>query len=225
MTRTPNKIKNHKYNIITFLPKVLFNQFSLFGNQFYLLLIISQFFNPFKVGFLFSYVTPLVFVLTVTLFKEGYDDIYRYKQDRKTNSEEYILLENINEKYEKRNIRSEDIKVGDLIELHRNQRVPADMIALKSYNKEEMFSTSGNLFIRTDQLDGETDWKLRKTPNLTQNLNSLDELIKCDGYIHFDPPGKMIYEFKGVLFLNYGVKSPNSNRGKGFSKFKSERRQ
>jgi len=161
------------------------------------------------VGFLFSYVTPLVFVLLVTLFKEAIEDIYRYKQDKKTNLEEYTMLEIVDGEYEKRIIKSEDIRVGDLIELHQNQRIPADMIALKSYTKDDNMSSSGNIFIRTDQLDGETDWKLRKAPAITQNLSSLDEMINCAGMIYCDPPGKMIYDFKGVLHFNQG--DPNGN--------------
>jgi hypothetical protein len=34
-----------------------------------------------KVGFLFTYVAPLIFVLSITVVKEGYDDFQRYKRD------------------------------------------------------------------------------------------------------------------------------------------------
>ena len=36
-TEWSNKIENQKYNLITFVPVVLFNQFKQFGNFFYLL--------------------------------------------------------------------------------------------------------------------------------------------------------------------------------------------
>jgi len=39
----------------------------------------------FKVGLLFSYVAPLVFVLTLTILKEAYDDYKRMVRDRETN--------------------------------------------------------------------------------------------------------------------------------------------
>jgi phospholipid-translocating ATPase len=183
MTPFPNKMKNHKYNFLTFLPVVLFNQFSFFGNQFYLIMSISQFFDALKVGFLFSYVAPLVFVLLVTLIKEAYDDIYRYKQDIKTNSEEFTLIDNSNNR---KKVKSCDIKIGDLIELSQNQRVPADMIVLKTFNEDS--SSEGNLFIRTDQLDGETDWKLRKAPSLTQKVDIMERLLDMKGFILYDPP-------------------------------------
>ena len=51
-TEWSNKIENQKYNLITFVPVVLFNQFKQFGNFFYLIMSISQFFNDLKVGFL-----------------------------------------------------------------------------------------------------------------------------------------------------------------------------
>ena len=53
------------------------------------------------------------------------------------------------------------IKVGDLIVLHPNERAPADLLLLWTSDP------SGSLFIRTDQLDGETDWKDRRPLNST----------------------------------------------------------
>jgi phospholipid-translocating ATPase len=43
-------------------------------------------------------------------------------------------------------------------------RIPADMITL--YSDDEQ----GTLFLKTDQLDGETDWKLRKAVKKTQSI-------------------------------------------------------
>ena len=53
-------------------------------------------------------------------------------------------------------IASKDIKVGHIIKMVQGQRAPADLILFKTTEQ------SGNIFIKTDQLDGETDWKLRK---------------------------------------------------------------
>ena len=54
-------------------------------------------------------------------------------------------------------IRSEQIKVGDLILVKKEQRVPADMVLIYSYDKD------GQAFVKTDQIDGETDWKARES--------------------------------------------------------------
>lgn len=60
-----------------------------------------------------------------------------------------------------KNVCSASLKVGDIIKVHQNERIPADMVLLYTTEK------SGSVFIRTDQLDGETDWKLRKAVSMT----------------------------------------------------------
>ena len=82
-----NKLKNTKYNLLTFVPVVLFNQFKFFYNMFFLLIALSQFIPPLKVGFLITYVAPLGFVLLVTLFKEAADDLARYRKDKELNGQ------------------------------------------------------------------------------------------------------------------------------------------
>lgn len=38
-------------------------------------------------------------------------------------------------------------------------------------------SPNGGIFVKTDQLDGETDWKLRMAAKITQNyINSFDPI-------------------------------------------------
>lgn len=59
--------------------------------------------------------------------------------------------------------------MGDLIIIQKDKRVPADVVLLRTTEK------SGASFIRTDQLDGETDWKLRIAVPVTQNL-ALDQV-------------------------------------------------
>jgi phospholipid-translocating ATPase len=191
-TPFPNIIKNQKYNIITLIPVVLIIQFSMFSNQFYLLLAASQFFDALKVGFLFSYVAPLVLVLSVTIIKEALDDYCRYKRDKEANNQKFIKITSTGRK----EIRAADMQIGDIIELNQNERAPADLIILKSYEE------GPGIFIRTDQLDGETDWKLRKPPHSTQKFETVQEILSADCYLYIDPPGRNIYEFNGVLILN-----------------------
>jgi phospholipid-translocating ATPase len=125
----------------------------------------------------------------ITIGKEAYDDFKRYKRDKEANSQMYDKLSQT----ETVAIPSSDIKVcvlvlfgpscqvlilqinvvccsGDLIVVGTNQRVPADMVMLRTSEK------SGASFIRTDQLDGETDWKLRRAVSITQKLPSDDAL-------------------------------------------------
>lgn len=109
--KEPNLIMNSKYTFFTFLPLVLYNQFKYFFNLFYLLIALSQFINMLKVGFLFTYVAPLAFVLAFTLFKQAMDDYYRKKRDRQTNYQTYNLIT----KTGVTQIYSKDLKVGHII--------------------------------------------------------------------------------------------------------------
>jgi len=140
----PNLIINSKYTKLSFLPLVLYNQFKYFFNLFYLLIALSQFINMLKVGFLFTYVAPLAFVLGFTLVKEAVDDYYRKKRDEETNSQTYTHITRTGPV----EIMSKDIKVGHIIEVKSNQRIPADMVILSTSEED------GTVFIRTDQLDG-----------------------------------------------------------------------
>ena len=47
-TKFSNRIKNQKYNFITFFPLALLKQFRFFNNQFYLLMTLSQFVDELK---------------------------------------------------------------------------------------------------------------------------------------------------------------------------------
>ena len=80
-----NVINNCKYTWYSFIPMVLFNQFKYFFNLFFLLTALSQIIPALRVGFLISFVAPLVFVLAVTMIKEFYDDLQRYRKDSEIN--------------------------------------------------------------------------------------------------------------------------------------------
>ncbi|KAJ9131098.1 Phospholipid-transporting ATPase [Pleurostoma richardsiae] len=59
-------------------------------------------------------------------------------------------------------------------------------------------NSNGETFIRTDQLDGETDWKLRLASPLSQNL-PVEELVRLR--VTGGKPDKKVNEFVGTLEL------------------------
>ncbi|KAG0262533.1 putative aminophospholipid-translocase [Actinomortierella ambigua] len=185
----PNVTRNTKYNIVTFLPIVLYEQFKFFLNLYFLLVALSQFIPALKIGYIVTYVAPLCFVLAVTIGKEAYDDIKRYRRDQEANSQLYQCLQPGGGF---KTIPSSSIKVGDMIVVHKNQNVPADMILLRTTEE------SGACFIRTDQLDGETDWKLRLAVPYTQQLPNDEALMDLNGAsVYADAPHKDIHSFIG----------------------------
>jgi phospholipid-translocating ATPase len=130
--------------------------------------------------------------------KEAYDDYKRNLRDREANSARYLILPSQSSSPHNddelsrallednlpptRSVPSSSIRVGDLVLLEKNQRVPADLVLLRTSD------SSGTCFIRTDQLDGETDWKLRVAVPATQKLQSDQELLNLDAEIYGTSP-------------------------------------
>ncbi|KAH9851263.1 protein transporter [Lenzites betulinus] len=199
----PNVIRNQKYNVFTFLPLVFYEQFKFFFNLYFLLVALSQFVPALKIGFIVTYVAPLAFVLTVTMGKEAYDDYKRNLRDREANSQKYLVLDHTEYSTSTpeglphtRSVPSSALRVGDLVVLEKNQRLPADLVLLRTSD------SSGTCFIRTDQLDGETDWKLRVAVPACQKLSSDRELLTVDAEIYADAPIKDIHTFIGTFTIN-----------------------
>lgn len=219
-----NVVSNAKYTAWSFLPRTLYNEFSFFLNVYFLLVALSQIIPFLRIGYMSTYIVPLAVVLTISIGKEAVDDIGRRRRDADANSELFTVLSfsdtGRNGAIEVQK-RSRDIKVGDILRLEKNQRVPADLLILQSHLSEPAgeltteapsetslaasVQATGETFIRTDQLDGETDWKLRLPSPLSQNL-SLKDLQRLR--ITAGAPDKKVNEFVGTLELQPSQTSP-----------------
>ncbi|CAK1600265.1 unnamed protein product [Parnassius mnemosyne] len=193
----PNHICNQKYSFITFLPLVLYEQFRFFLNLYFLVMAVSQFIPSIRIGYLYTYWGPLCFVLAVTLFREAVDDFRRYRRDKEVNRQLYerIVLDTPTDGYRPfytEHVPASALRVGDIVMLHKGQRVPADMILLRTNE------TMGTVFIRTDQLDGEIDWKLRIPLPSTQKLPTDAHLLDINAQIFVEKPEKDIHSFIGT---------------------------
>ncbi|XP_036730271.1 probable phospholipid-transporting ATPase IIB isoform X1 [Balaenoptera musculus] len=184
-----NSIKNQKYNVFTFIPGVLYEQFKFFLNLYFLVVSCSQFVPALKIGYLYTYWAPLGFVLAVTIMREATDEFRRFQRDKEVNSQLYSKL-TVRGKMQ---VKSSDIQVGDLIIVEKNQRIPSDMVFLRTSEK------AGSCFIRTDQLDGETDWKLRVAVSCTQRLPALGDLFSINAYVYAQKPQLDIHSFEGTF--------------------------
>ncbi|KAJ2904010.1 uncharacterized protein MKZ38_008942 [Zalerion maritima] len=70
--------------------------------------------------------------------------------------------------------------------------------------------SSGETFIRTDQLDGETDWKLRLASPLTQNV-AIEEFVRLR--VTGGKPDKKVNEFAGTVELTSSRHTAMSHQG------------
>lgn len=74
-----NYVSTTKYNIVTFLPKALFEQFRRVANLYFLLAAVlsTTSLTPFSP---ISLIAPLVFVVGVSMTKEAVEDWHRFLQ-------------------------------------------------------------------------------------------------------------------------------------------------
>ncbi|CCW61608.1 unnamed protein product [Phytomonas sp. EM1] len=147
-----NTVSNTHYSIHTFLFLNLYEQFRRPLNFYFLLVAALQFIPSIAPVSPLSTLIPILFAFTLTAIKEGCDDVERYRHDCKYNARLRLVLDKFSGQWcYKKNA---SIRVGDVIMLQRNEDIPCDVVAIAS--------SAPNIYIRTDNLDGEIDLKLRE---------------------------------------------------------------
>jgi P-type E1-E2 ATPase len=77
----------------------------------------------------YTWISPMLFVLTFAILREGIEDYMRYKHDLTTNSQ---IIEKVVSEGEVKQIKSKEIKVGDMIKINEGEELPADIIMVQS---------------------------------------------------------------------------------------------
>lgn len=78
-----NYISTTKYSLATFLPLGLLYQFYRFSNIYFLFVTVLQCIPIVSPLHPITAVVPMVFVLTVSMIREGVEDFFRYRDDEK----------------------------------------------------------------------------------------------------------------------------------------------
>ena len=138
---------------------------------------------------------PLLFVLSISMLREGLEDYQRYKQDKMTNKQPVKIVKDggIVE------CESKDISVGDILLIHEDEFFPADLILLTT-SKE-----NATCLVKTSSLDGEAAPKMKKVakgldwfiPSGGKRF-SPDEFV-CTGRVEAEGPHSNLYTFTGKL--------------------------
>lgn len=89
-----NYIRTTKYTAITFFPVCLFVQFKRLANIYFLIMAILQSISIISPLNPTTAILPLVFVIAVSMIREGIEDYMRYRADTETNSQEVLVLRN-----------------------------------------------------------------------------------------------------------------------------------
>ena len=83
-----NSVVTSKYNVVTFIPRSLFEQFRRIANVYFLVITVLMMLGTYTSLFVsplapFSTLVPLILVLGVTMIKDGAEDLKRHRSDKR----------------------------------------------------------------------------------------------------------------------------------------------
>ncbi|WVZ81117.1 hypothetical protein U9M48_028533 [Paspalum notatum var. saurae] len=184
-----NEVSTTKYNLATFLPKSLFEQFRRVANFYFLVSGILAL-TPLAPYTAVSALAPLCVVIVATMAKEGVEDWRRKQQDHELNNR-IVKVHTGNGNFEE--TKWKNIKVGDVIKVEKDNFFPADMILLSSNYPD------GICYVETMNLDGETNLKIKQALEVTLDIQEdikfkdVRQTIKCED------PNANLYSFVGSM--------------------------
>uniref|UniRef100_A0A3Q3AWV7 Phospholipid-transporting ATPase n=1 Tax=Kryptolebias marmoratus TaxID=37003 RepID=A0A3Q3AWV7_KRYMA len=194
-----NAIKTSKYNVFTFLPLNLFEQFTRLANAYFLFLLVLQLIPQISSVPWFTTAVPLLAVLAITAVKDANDDINRHKCDKQVNNRLVNVLVDGHLKKEK----WMNVQVGDIVKLESNHFVTADLLLLSSSEPLNL------VYVETAELDGETNLKVKQALTVTGEMgDNIEALSTFRGEVRCEPPNNRLDKFKGNLTINgqtYGL--------------------
>ncbi|TKY64338.1 phospholipid-transporting ATPase 4 [Spatholobus suberectus] len=182
-----NDISTTKYNVVTFFPKALFEQFRRVANIYFLLAacLSASPISPFSP---LSMIAPLAFVVGLSMAKEALEDSRRFVQDVKVNHRK-VNRHKGDGVFGPRSW--QNIMVGDVVKVNKDQFFPADLLLLSSSYED------GICYVETMNLDGETNLKVKRSLEATLTLDN-DEVFKdFTGTIRCEDPNPNLYTFVG----------------------------
>ncbi|KAK8388975.1 hypothetical protein O3P69_020739 [Scylla paramamosain] len=188
-----NLITTAKYTLVNFLPKNLFEQFRRLANFYFLCLAIIHSTIDSPVSPLTS-ILPLIFVVSVTAVKQGYEDWLRHREDNKVNNAPATVLRD----GRFTGVRWHQISVGDVVKVSDGEEFPCDLLLLASSDPEAKCD------VITANLDGETNLKVFVCPSETRELKTEDHLWSLHATVQCQLPHANLYDFKGSLEMYQG---------------------
>ncbi|KAL1842730.1 hypothetical protein VTJ49DRAFT_4368 [Mycothermus thermophilus] len=189
-----NHVSTAKYNIATFLPKFLFEQFSKFANIFFLFTAALQQIPGLSPTNRYTTIGPLIVVLMVSAGKELVEDYRRKQADKSLNmSKARVLRGSTFEETKWINV-----AVGDIVRVESEEPFPADLVLLASSEPE------GLCYIETANLDGETNLKIKQALPETSSMVSSVELSRLGGRLRSEQPNSSLYTYEATLTLQSG---------------------
>lgn len=216
-----NTIRSCRYSLWSFFPRQLFAQFTKLANFYFLIVAILQMIPGLSTTGTYTTIVPLMIFVGISMGKEGFDDWRRYRLDREENNRFAHVLrpgngvaigassDSVSISSHLQNwasVKWEDIQVGDVIKVERDQPVPADVALLHASGP------NGIAYIETMALDGETNLKSKKPCQPVAKACATVEDI-CRNPIHFtvEDPNMDLYKFDGNVAVGQEAMVPLTN--------------
>ncbi|KAL0956262.1 hypothetical protein HGRIS_002416 [Hohenbuehelia grisea] len=194
-----NFVSTSKYNLVTFVPKFLAEQFSKYANLFFLFTACIQQIPGVSPTNRYTTIGPLAVVLLASAFKEVQEDLKRHQSDSELNARLAKVLTVQGTFVDKK---WKDICVGDVVRLDSDDFIPADLILLSSSEPE------GLCYIETSNLDGETNLKIKQASTHTASLVSPGLVSNLNGSVRSEQPNNSLYTYEGTMDLVTNTGAP-----------------
>ncbi|KAI9801089.1 MAG: hypothetical protein M1833_002957 [Piccolia ochrophora] len=189
-----NHVSTAKYNVATFVPKFLYEQFSKYANLFFLFTAALQQIPDLSPTNRYTTIGPLAFVLLISAGKELVEDWKRKQSDKSLNYSKAQVLKGTSFHTTK----WVDVAVGDIVRVESEEPIPADIVLLASSEPE------GLCYIETANLDGETNLKIKQSIPETAEFVSPSELSRLGGRIRSEQPNSSLYTYEATLTMAAG---------------------
>lgn len=207
-----NIIRSCKYTPWNFVPKQLWAQFGKLANFYFLCVSILQMIPGLSTTGTYTTIIPLLIFVSISMAKEGYDDLRRFRLDKEENErlahvlDANFLRDGLLTKDESNTISRDsgawrkeawhNIKVGDVLLLERDDAIPADVVLIYSSGMEHA------AHVETKSLDGETNLKLKKPLSVLQSrARTAAAAVNMDAEFVVEDPNLDLYRFEGRVTI------------------------
>ncbi|KAG1879890.1 Ca-transporting ATPase [Suillus subluteus] len=195
-----NFVSTSKYNMVSFLPKFLTEQFSKYANLFFLFTACIQQIPGVSPTNQYTTIVPLAMVLLASAFKEVQEDLKRHQSDSELNARLGKALSGNTFAARK----WKDLCVGDIVRVESDEFIPADLVLISSSEPE------GLCYIETSNLDGETNLKIKQASPQTYSLTSPSLASALHGTLRSEQPNNSLYTYEGTLELLSDMNVPKT---------------
>ncbi|KAI3844926.1 hypothetical protein MKX03_019301 [Papaver bracteatum] len=187
-----NYVRTTKYDLATFFPKFLFEQFTRLVNVYFLIIGIMAF-TPLAAYSAGSAILPLIVMIGATMLKEAAEDWRRREQDIEVNSRKVKVFSGEDGAFY--DTEWKNLRVGDIVKVEKDNFFPADLLLLSSNYDEAI------CYVETMNLDGETNLKLKQALEITSGLLEYSSFRNFKACIKCEDPNANLYSFVGTMDL------------------------